>query len=160
VQELEKQLRSLAGQMRQKVPARLQELAAVLDTNWLALVSDPEVEGCGKAVGEAWRLRFDFVCDKTWADLEPTGDRNVRHCGACSKSVHFCDNLADAREHSQLGHCIAVDLGVIRRDGDLDTRASFVGRPSQEAIRKANEEDVDPVSRARLDARKKGARRG
>src|SRR5688572_29181034 len=82
----------LAGQVRQRVPARLQELAAALDPAWLAAVSDPEIEGCGKGPAEAWRLRFDFVCDRSWSDLEPTDDGTVRHCEGCGKNVFFCDN--------------------------------------------------------------------
>ena len=64
-------------------------------------------------------------------------------------------NLADAREHSQQGHCIAVDLGIVRRDGDLVPRTAFLGRPSKADVRKTYEEDMDPVSQARLDARKR-----
>jgi hypothetical protein len=153
---LEGQLASLSKQLRQRIPARLQELAATFDPDWLAVVSDPEIEGCGKGIGEVWRPPFDFVCDKTWADLTPTGNSKVRQCESCGKNVHFCDTLADAREHSQEGHCIAVDLGIIRRDGDLRPRMSFVGQPSREDLRKTYEEDVDPVSQARLDARKQG----
>jgi len=156
MQELKSQLASLSKRMRQRIPARLQELAATLDTNWLAVVSDPEIEGCGKSTGSGWQLRFDFVCDKSWADMKPTASNNVRHCETCSKSVHFCDNLADAREHSQEGHCIAVDLGIIRRENDLEPRSLIAGQPSKADLRKTYEEDVDPVSRARLDARKQG----
>jgi uncharacterized protein (TIGR02996 family) len=152
VQELECQLASLSKEMRQQIPHRLQELAATFDPNWLAVVSDPEIEGCGK--GKGWQPRFDFVCDKTWSDLRPTGNDTVRHCEACGTNVHFCDNLADAREHSQEGHCIAVDLGVIRRDGDLAPRRMILGRPSRETMRSTYQEDIDPVSRTRLDARK------
>jgi uncharacterized protein (TIGR02996 family) len=159
-QGLESQLADLSKQIRQQIPARLQELAATLDANWLAVVSDPEIERCGKNAAEGYRLRFAFVCDKTWADLNPTGDNNLRHCETCNKSVHFCDNLADAREHSQEGHCIAVDLGVLRRDGDLVPRMAFLGRPSKEALRETYEEDVDSVSQARLDARKPAKKKG
>ena len=101
-----------------------------------------------------WSFRFEFICDRSWADMEPTDDDNVRRCETCSKSVYFCNNLADAREHSQEGHCIAVDLGIIRRDGDLRASSYFLGQPSREDVRKTYEEDVDPVSQARLDARK------
>jgi uncharacterized protein (TIGR02996 family) len=159
VRELEGQLANLSKQMRQQVPTRLQELAATFDPNWLTVVSDPEIEGCGRSTGEAWRPRFDIVCDKSWADLKPTDDNNVRHCESCRKSVYFCDNLADAREHSQEGHCIAVDLGIIRRDGDLVPRTMFLGRPSKESVRQSYEEDVDPVSQARLDARKQARKK-
>jgi hypothetical protein len=85
--------------------------------------------------------------------MKPTGDGKVRHCETCRKSVYFCDNLADAREHSEAGHCIAIDLGVIRRDGDLMPPTFFTGQPSREDVRKSYEADVDPISRARLDAR-------
>jgi uncharacterized protein (TIGR02996 family) len=151
VRELQGQLADLSKPMRRQVPPRLRELAAAFDPNWLAVVSDPEIEGCGKGGSP---LRFDFICDKSWADLKRTGDDSVRHCEACSRNVHFCDNLADARQHSYQGHCIAVDLGIIRRDGDLMPRRMFLGRPSLEMLRRTYEEDVDPISQARLDARK------
>jgi hypothetical protein len=154
---LEGQLASLSKEMRQRIPGRLQELAATFDPSWLAVVSDPEIEGCGK--GKGWRPRFDFVCDKTWADLRPTGNDAVRHCESCGKNVHFCDNLADAREHSQEGHCVAVDLGVLRRDGDLAPRRMILGRPSRETMRSTYQEDIDPVSRARLEARKQSSKK-
>jgi uncharacterized protein (TIGR02996 family) len=151
IKDLEQELADLSGEMRQSIPGRLQELAAGFDVIWLALVSDPEIEGCGKSTGDDWRLRFDFVCDRTWADLQPTDDTTVRHCAACNKNVHYCDNLADAREHSAENHCIAVDIGVIRRDGDLIPATQFLGRPSKEDLRQTYEENVDAVSRARLD---------
>ncbi len=152
--ELRSQLAELRQQLRWQIPARLQELSAVFDPNWLAVVSDAEIEACGKGTGEGLPMRFDFICDKTWADLKPTDDGTVRHCDSCDKHVHFCDNLADAREHSQGGRCIAVDLGIIRREDDLRPRGYLLGRPSKEAVRQIHEEDVDPVSQARLDARK------
>jgi hypothetical protein len=117
------------------------------------------LKGAEEVPGDGWRPRFDFVCDKTWADLKPTGNDTVRHCEACGKNVHFCDNLADAREHSQEGHCVAVDLGVLRRDGDLAPPSEFLGRPGKEDIRKTYQEDIDPVSRARLDARKQSRKK-
>jgi uncharacterized protein (TIGR02996 family) len=158
VQELEGDLADLSRQIRQQVPARLQELAATLDPTWLTVVSDPVIERCGKSTGEGWWPRFDFVCDKSWADMRPTGDDKVRHCEACNKSVHFCDNLADAREHAAAGRCIAVDLGIIRRDRDLVPPRMFLGRPSKEDVRESYEKDVDAVSQARLAARKKAER--
>src|SRR5262249_38958421 len=145
--------------MRQKIPTQLQELAATFDPNWLAIVSDPEIEGCGKTGEGAWQPRFEFVCDKTWADMKSTGHIGVRHCESCSQHVHFCDNLADAREHAQAGHCIGVDLGIVRRKGGLGPQMIVLGRTSQEAIQSTYEEDLDPVSRARLDARKQAKKK-
>ena len=45
VQELESRLTGLSRQMRRKIPTRLHELAAAFDVHWLAVVSDPEIEG-------------------------------------------------------------------------------------------------------------------
>ena len=44
---------------------------------------------------------------------------------------------------------------MVRRDGDLVPSAMFVGQPSKADLRQSYEENVDPVSRARLDARKR-----
>jgi uncharacterized protein (TIGR02996 family) len=160
LQKLERQSADLSKEIREQIPPRLQELAASFDPTWLAIVSDPVIEGCGKN-GSDWRLRFDLLCDKSWADLSPTGDQNVRHCETCQKNVHFCDNLADAREHSIAGRCIAVDLGIPRRNRDLVPPTMYLGQPSRETLRESYEEDIDPVSEARLDARKeKGGKKG
>jgi len=159
LQELEGQLAALSEQIRQPIPSRLQELAATFDPNWLAVVSDPEIEGCSRSAGEGWRLRFDFVCDKSWADMKPTSYENVRLCQTCNKRVYYSDNLADAREHSQANRRIAVDLGVIRRENDLEPRMMFAGQPSKEDLRESYEQDVDSVSQARLDARKQGGKK-
>jgi uncharacterized protein (TIGR02996 family) len=155
VHELEDELTELSKQMRQRIPTRLQELAATFDPNWLAVVSDPEIALCGKIATESWRLQFNYVCDKTWADLEPTEKNDfVRLCETCGKNVYFCENLADARQHSVVGHCIAVDLGIIRRDGDLVSRNAIMGDTAFSDFRKPYEEDMDSVSQARLEERK------
>src|SRR5262249_28518669 len=131
LQALEGQLADLSRQLRQRIPARLQELAATFDPTWLAAVSDPEIEGCGHSSSGGWALRFDLVCEQTWANLKPTDSQNVRHCEACNKRVYFCDNLADAREHSREGHCIAVDLGGHPSRGRPGAPHGVSGSPEQ-----------------------------
>ena len=156
-EDLQVRLADLSKQIRQPVPARLQELSANLDTNWLAVVSDPAVDGCARNPARGW-FRFDYLCDKTWADLQSTKDQTVRHCETCCKNVHFCDTIADAREHSQEGRCIAIDLGIIRREGDLESGSEVAmglgPGPSREYLRAGYERDLDSVSQARLNARK------
>lgn len=155
MQALRGQLTDLSRALRRQTPDWLQQLAATLDPGWLALVSDPNIESCARADdSRGYRLDFDLVCDKTWSELNPTDRTGVRHCQECQHQVYFCDNLADAREHAQQGHCIAVDLGIIRRNDDLQPPCMFLGRPSPETVRQTYEEDVDPVSQARLAARK------
>jgi uncharacterized protein (TIGR02996 family) len=146
-----------------KKEKRLQELAAGLDTDWLAVVSRLRVENCHskRTTAEArpaFRVRFDFICDRHWEDLQPTGDTALRFCEACRQNVHYCDTIIEARKHAQDGHCIAVDLGVIRRERDLEPPLMVLGRPGPDFYRPEQERlRPDPVS-AERDRRKREKR--
>ncbi len=123
---------------------RLHQLAASLDTNWLAIVSRLAVESCqGKrAEAESQRsflLTFEYLCDRRWEDLRTTDDKAVRFCDKCQHNVHYCDTIMEAREHAWAGHCIAVDLGVIRRQDDLAPERHWLGMPSPGTVRKEYE---------------------
>ncbi|WP_439630713.1 TIGR02996 domain-containing protein [Gemmata sp.] len=139
----------------------LQPLAAALPTEWLAVVSRLKIENCAGKRAEARnerRLRqlFEFVCEKRWDELTATDDDAVRFCGQCKETVHYCDTIADARQSAELGRCIAVDLGVIRRHDDLSPRRYWAGRPSAEMLRKEEERcQIDAVSQAREEAKRK-----
>ncbi len=99
-------------QMRKRISQRLQVLAAEMDTSWLAVVSKVELENCG--------VQFEFHCPKRWEQLTPLEATDRRYCGECQREVVYCDTIMDARRHAWAGECVAVDVGVIRRDGDLD----------------------------------------
>jgi uncharacterized protein (TIGR02996 family) len=141
---------------RKKKEKRLQELAAVLeDTGWLAVVSRLPIENCLRkgTAGERRprsRVNFDYLCDRQWEDLRPTGDTALRFCDACRQNVHYCDTITEARKHAEEGHCIAVDLGVIRRERDLEPEMMWVGQPSAEFLQQERERvQPDPVSAER-----------
>ncbi|MCE9568269.1 MAG: TIGR02996 domain-containing protein [Planctomycetes bacterium] len=89
---------------------KLQKLAVNLDSQWLAIVSHPKLEAC--------RVSFQFACPNQWEKLTPTGDEKARFCESCKKSVHYCDTLDEAREHTAQGDCVAVTLALIRRPFD------------------------------------------
>jgi uncharacterized protein (TIGR02996 family) len=135
---------------------RLQQLAAGLDTDWLAVVSRLAIENCQQQQTNEKRrrtmvmdVRFDFLCDRRWEDLRSTDDQSVRFCDGCRQNVHYCATITEARQHAWDGHCIAVDLGVIRRDGDLQhpDMLMMVGRPSAESLHREEERKrPDPVS--------------
>jgi uncharacterized protein (TIGR02996 family) len=135
-------------------PARLQPLAAQLDPAWLAVVSRLPIEHCGR---EQPAVPFRFVCDRNWQDLAPTGDATIRHCGGCQKDVHYCATSRDARSHASSGHCIAVDLGILRHEGDVpppenpDDMVMGMMEPDWEAT--ATQLALDPVSAAREQSR-------
>ena len=143
--------------------SELQPLAAELPPEWLGVVSSLKVEGCRvkaraanppvanpPSSGILLRDLFQFVCDRGWEDMSPTDESAVRHCAQCDEAVHYCATLTEARKHAERGHCVAVDLGIIRRDDDLAPRRRWLGRPSAETIRKEEERwELDPVSAAR-----------
>ncbi|MCE9568270.1 MAG: TIGR02996 domain-containing protein [Planctomycetes bacterium] len=143
----------------------LQPLAATLPTDWLAVVSRLKVEQCGnkRAIApehDQVRELFDTVCDKRWDEMIPTDSDTVRFCERCQEAVHYCDTIVTAREHAQRGHCVAVDLGIIRREADLDppSRGLRMGRISfdrlQQLRRKQLERGADDVSLAREQAKR------
>src|SRR4051812_18323249 len=61
-----------------------------------------------------------------------------RHCSDCNENVYYADTIIDARKIGGKGHCVALDLGVERRDKkgciNDDMIGSFLifGRPSKE----------------------------
>jgi uncharacterized protein (TIGR02996 family) len=147
---------------RKKQRQRLQQLSAGLDTNWLGVVSRLAIENCqGKRAEAQARLRFDYLCDKRWENLRPTDDRAVRFCDACRQNVHYCDTITEARRHAWDGHCIAIDLGVIRRDEDLVPERMYTGRPIAAEFRAERERlKSDAVSAERERRKQAEAVRG
>ncbi|QJW96925.1 TIGR02996 domain-containing protein [Frigoriglobus tundricola] len=139
----------------------MQPLAAKLSTDWLAVVSRLELEGCKpKAEDSGFRGPeptttaahfFEFVCDKRWDELALTHDNAVRRCEDCKENIYFCETIMEAREHAEKGHCIAVDLGIIRHENDLAPEMIVFGPPSVVAIWEAEKKRLAPdaVSLAR-----------
>jgi uncharacterized protein (TIGR02996 family) len=143
---------------------RRQTLAATLDTSWLAVVSRLQIENCPAKQNKNARVRpvvenpSDFLCDRKWEALRPTDEQQIRFCEGCQKNVYYCDTITAAREHAKEGRCVAVDLGVIRRKEDLRQRLMWLGRPSEETLRREEElAKPDPVS-AERERRKREAK--
>jgi len=92
---------------------RLRELAQSIDFRWRVRVARPAIERCMRSPG------FDFRCPKDWGSLSLTDREDVRHCGACNKSVYYCTNVPEARGHAARGECVALDLRASRWDRDV-----------------------------------------
>lgn len=114
-----------------KFPDRVGELAGQLDPQWLAIVAKLPIENCrpgesrtgglGPGLPPQLGLRFEFECPKKWEELTPTADgHEVRFCGACKRTVHYCHDADDLRRNANMGSCVAVEWGVPRRPGDLE----------------------------------------
>lgn len=109
-----------------RFPDRAKELSRELDPQWLAVVAKLPVENCNATVPPprvtefGLPVAFSFECPKRWEELTPTEENGARFCGACQKTVHYCCDRDDLRLHANLGNCVAVELGVPRRPGDLE----------------------------------------
>jgi hypothetical protein len=87
--------------------------------------------------------------------MQTTEKPSVRFCTECKEKVHYCETIGQAREHAWEGHCIALDLGVPRRDGDLEPQAMFLGRASVEDLRREDERMQPDAVSAERERRKK-----
>ncbi len=147
--------RKKPGRWRTALRDEMQPLAAKLPTDWLAVVSRLRIDLCGaKTAGgglEFGRRQFELVCHRDWAHLMPTDKDGVRFCDECEENVHYCDTIVAARRHARQGHCVAVDLGIIRRGNDLAPARGrmLMGRVRADAIRRPLRDRVDDVSRER-----------
>ena len=109
-----------SGDGEQQGGVRLRYLAAQLDTDWLAVVSRLDVERCAAKVKQAMSepsqrmLNWNFVCDRKWEDLLPSGDPRIRFCQSCHHCVFYCSTTEEVRAHSRAGHCVAVDQRATR----------------------------------------------
>ena len=93
---------------------RLKELAVILEENWLAIVSKIAIENCERA--------FRFQCPRQWDKLKTTEDPQIRFCEGCVNNVYYCKDIEEVRDHAEVGHCVAIDLGVLRKRHDLEIR--------------------------------------
>lgn len=158
------------GEKAGEMAARLEQLAAGLDPDWLAPVSRLAVENCPVERVHARRTFFSKLlfrkrCTRRWETLDPTSDPTVRHCDDCSQQVHYCGTIAKARAQAFFGNCIAVDLGIIRREGDVEKGRISMREPFEGEflgmLLPSPELEQDPVSlereRKRLEKEADGA---
>jgi uncharacterized protein (TIGR02996 family) len=110
---LEAALMGLPGEAErwEGMAARIRELRATIDRDWLTALGRSPVELCGQ--------RFGFQCPKQWDRLRLTSNIAVRFCDCCQRDVYYCHTIEEARHLAELRHCIAVDPGVPRTWGDL-----------------------------------------
>jgi uncharacterized protein (TIGR02996 family) len=144
---------------RGPIRQQLQELAAKLDTKWLAVVSKMFIENCesgGTRVGYAYvDDRSTYLCPKRWTDLQRTDADDVRFCTGCNKNVYYCDTLRVARERVAEQSCVVLDLGIPRKKQDLIPNMGVTpGFMTEEYLdRVAEWYRLDPVSEAREKAK-------
>lgn len=110
---LEVQLGSLPKDSpeRARLILRLRKLAGGLPLSWKSAVAKVPIENCDPA--------WEFACPQGWDNLRSTEDPGVRFCSVCQNAVRYCDTIADAQKVAAQGGCVAVDLGIRRRPGDL-----------------------------------------
>jgi len=121
-----------AGHEDPAVRARIAELRDQVDSFWQRMIEPHWLLGCGEMREHTRRVRFSYECPRTWAELAPSNDPNIRACDGCGETVHRCHTIAEAETHALAGHCISVTSVVTRSvHARLEPRLRMItGRPS------------------------------
>jgi hypothetical protein len=51
---------------------------------------------------------FAVICSRQWLELDETDDPDERHCPGCNETVYHCETEAEALDHAERGHCVAL----------------------------------------------------
>jgi uncharacterized protein (TIGR02996 family) len=97
---------------RARLTARLRALAKHMPEPWKAAVARVPLDLCG--------LRWQFRCSLRWDQLEDTEQHWVRRCPMCEEPVYYSSSIDEAKRWAAMGRCVALDVRVNRRPGDLD----------------------------------------
>ncbi|MCB9676961.1 MAG: TIGR02996 domain-containing protein [Alphaproteobacteria bacterium] len=95
---------------------RFVELDKAVDPAFRARVARLRVEPC---IRQLQAEVFEYACPERWEDMQATKDPLLRTCSVCDKAVHFVSTVAEARQHANLGHCVAISPAEPRLPGDL-----------------------------------------
>ena len=98
---------------------RWRELRKQISPSWLTVLGRSKIENCEG-------VTFRRPCPQRWELLQATKSAAVRHCESCQRNVHYCGTIDEARKHAELGHCVAVDVAVVRSPGDLSSEFDIV----------------------------------
>lgn len=95
-------------------PPDLEMLERLVPTNvrWRARVLEPAIEACPRGA----------ACVGHWGKLEGSRRADLRRCGACTKLVLYCVDVAQAREHVAAGGTVVFDPFVLRWPDDLSPK--------------------------------------
>ena len=109
--------------------ARLAALRGEVDEMWWRLFSPPSwVLGCGGKERNGL-LKMAVECDRSWAEMAPTDDPQVRSCDACRERVFRVTTRTEAGVHARLGHCISAEGDATRAIHASVEKANVTGRP-------------------------------
>jgi uncharacterized protein (TIGR02996 family) len=88
---------------RKQTEARLKQLRAELDPNWMMMFDPAPAANCSYGPWTPNRR-----CGQSWADMAPTDVPDIRICRTCRKSVIYCHTLEEAREYASCGQIVAL----------------------------------------------------
>lgn len=66
----------------------------------LEYVMVAKIVKCGSDEAEA--------CPGDWGQLNPTGDRMIRHCSECMRTVYCCESAEEIVARQDAGQCVAL----------------------------------------------------
>jgi uncharacterized protein (TIGR02996 family) len=92
---------------RPAVEARLRQLRAELDPNWMMMFDDAPIGNCPRA---GWRtVRCPM---RRWDGLAATDVPDIRLCHECRRPVFYCHSVEEAREFTTSAQCVAFSTRI------------------------------------------------
>jgi uncharacterized protein (TIGR02996 family) len=92
------------------IRAELNRLDEVIWSEWVGqLIRPGRLLNCVRGDNGYPTMRFAYRCQNRWVDLDPTQEEQVRYCGECKKTVHYCDNKEEVEKMAVEGNCIAIN---------------------------------------------------
>ena len=109
--------------------ARLAELRPHPESYWWRIFA-PEgwVLGCGGKERNGL-LKMAVECDRSWAEMTPTEDPQIRSCDACRERVYRVTTRGEAAAHARAGHCISAEGDAARGIYASVDKVMVTGRP-------------------------------
>jgi uncharacterized protein (TIGR02996 family) len=107
---------------RTGMASRWAELRAAAGPDWLAALAQVPIENCQRSDPQSrCPQRWDRLgpAPKEWEHFSEARDPSVRWCASCRGLVYYCRSIDDAGKRARRGDRVAVDQGVVRREGDL-----------------------------------------
>lgn len=99
---------------RDQLRNQIKKLRQGLDDGWLSLMSRSGITCCPS------KFQFEFECPKTWDQLTPTRQMQVRHCDACDSRVYFETSERIALQRAKKGQCVCLVSDAPPNDGYQD----------------------------------------
>lgn len=85
----------------------------------MTLMKNFTTDGDQPVRGVLLDCEFEFVCPKTWEELQSTPDPLVRYCPKCEREVTECSTQTQLDDLAERGECVSLKTVVRQLNGSV-----------------------------------------